>query len=215
MKCYESHPPLKLGDTEIYGGAAHAPVPSGVDIYVSLQDGSSCGKPSDPWDKVVEVRYPIHDGKVPTNLPRFKSLVTWLCTQLHAGKKIHVGCIGGHGRTGLLLAAVTAEFLGKKDAIQYVRDNYCKRAVESTAQVDFLVAHYGVSPVSASRDDYKASSFYHPPKDKAKGKKISRNFDEYIQSKAATITAAHVSTGSGVAFSEVVRPIKNSPRCIW
>ena len=71
----------------------------------------------------------------PANVTRFKKLVTWLCNQLQDGKTVHVGCIGGHGRTGTVISAIVAELLEEKDAIQWVRKHYCKKAVESKAQV--------------------------------------------------------------------------------
>ena len=42
----------------------------------------------------------------------------------------------------MFLAAVVSAF-GEKDAINYVRTHYCKRAVESDAQVEFLGRHFG------------------------------------------------------------------------
>ena len=38
--------------------------------------------------------------EAPSNVARFKKLVTWVCTQLQDGKTVHIGCIGGDGRTG-------------------------------------------------------------------------------------------------------------------
>jgi hypothetical protein len=70
---------------------------------------------------------------------------------LHDGKSIHVGCIGGHGRTGTVLTAIMAELTEKTDAIQWVRAHYCKKAVESEEQVDFLVKHYGVTTAKPTK----------------------------------------------------------------
>lgn len=159
VRCYESHPVLKLGKGRLYGGSASQPTVKDADVYVALQSGSTSGRISDPWDEqtVVEVQYSIQDMHAPTNLPRFKKLVTWVCTQLQDGKKVHVGCIGGHGRTGTLLAAIVAEMSGKKDypAIQYVRQHYCKKAVESKEQIAFLVKHYGVETAEPAKPEYK------------------------------------------------------------
>ena len=151
-RCYKSHPVLTLGTGKLHGGAALHPVKA--DIYVVLQRGDMGGLTSDPWEpaKVVEIQYAIRDMGVPENVPRFKKLVTWLCNQLQEGKTVHAGCIGGHGRTGTLFAAIVAEMLGEKDAIQYVRTHYCKKAVESKEQVEFLRKHYGVSPVAPTKD---------------------------------------------------------------
>lgn len=53
--------------------------------------------------------------------------------------KIGVMCLGGHGRTGTLLAT----FLGLlepsiDDPIAYVREHYCKKAIESYDQIDYI-----------------------------------------------------------------------------
>ena len=153
VRCYESHPVLKIGKGKLYGGSASYPVVKDADVYVALQSGSTCGRISDPWDKqsVVEVQYSIRDMEAPANTARFKKMITWLCTQLHEGKTVHVGCIGGHGRTGTVLSAIVAEALEQADAVQYVRKHYCKKAVESKAQMQFLMKHYGVSEAEPTK----------------------------------------------------------------
>jgi len=147
-RCYESHPSLKFGKGRLYGGSAAWPVRK-ADIYVSLQRGSTCGCTSDPWEpqSVVEIHFGVSDMHAPEDVARFKKMIGWLAKQITHGKKVHVGCIGGHGRTGTVLSALVAVLLKEKDAIQWVRKHYCAKAVESTAQVDFLVKHYGVSRV--------------------------------------------------------------------
>lgn len=156
-RCYESHPVLKLGKGTLYGGNARMPKVKDADIYVCLQSGDMTGKQSDPWDaqQVIEVQYAIQDMRAPENVTRFKNLITWLCTQLQEGKAVHVGCIGGHGRTGMVLSAVVAELAGKKDAIGWVRKHYCKKAVESKAQVAFLQKHYRVAAAEPAKGEVK------------------------------------------------------------
>lgn len=153
VRCYESHPVLKFGKGKLYGGSASNPKVKDADVYVALQSGSTCGRSSDPWEtqKVVEIHYTIRDMDAPVDVPRFKKLVTWLCNQLQDEKRIHVGCVGGHGRTGTVLTAIVAELLGKKDAIQYVRKHYCEKAVESKSQIAFLMKHYGVSEAAPTK----------------------------------------------------------------
>lgn len=153
VRCYESHPVVTLGKGLLYGGSARAPKVLDADVYVVLQAGDLIGRQSDPWEKTIrhEVYYHIQDMDAPTNVARFKKLVTWVCTQLQDGKRVHVGCIGGHGRTGTVLSAIVAELLGEKDAIQYVRTHYCKKAVESKVQVAFLMKHYGVASAEPTK----------------------------------------------------------------
>jgi hypothetical protein len=156
VRCYEKHPAIKIGKGKLYGGSASHPVMEDADIYVALQSGSTSGLSSDPWekDKVVEIHYSITDMHAPKDVDRFKKLVTWLCTQLQNGQTVHVGCIGGHGRSGLLISSIVAEALEKKDAIQWVRKHYCKKAVESKAQIQFLMKHYGVTEADPTKESY-------------------------------------------------------------
>lgn len=51
------------------------------------------------------------------------------------GQRVEVGCIGGHGRTGLMLAVMaTLTQPDIEDAVTYVQTNYCSHAVESEVQ---------------------------------------------------------------------------------
>jgi hypothetical protein len=52
-----------------------------------------------------------------------------------AGKFVEIGCIGGHGRTGTVLAAMaTVCGVAPDQAVKWVKDNYCKEAVETEQQ---------------------------------------------------------------------------------
>jgi len=153
-RCYESHPVLKFGKGTLIGGSASYPKYR-ADVYVSLQSGSTSGRQSDPWEadqKVREVFFAISDMAAPKDAERFKKLIDYVCNQLHEGKTVHVGCIGGHGRTGVVLSAVVAQLKKEKNAIQWVRKHYCEKAVESREQVKFLMDHYGVSKVEGHKE---------------------------------------------------------------
>jgi hypothetical protein len=158
-RCYETHPPLKLGKGTLYGGNSSHPVKK-AQIYVSLQQGSTCSRASDPWEPqaVVEIHYPMRDMHAPEDVPRFLKMIEWLCEQLDAGKRVHVGCFGGHGRTGVILAAIVAQMLEEKDAIQYVREHYCVKAVESAEQVAFLRKYYKVAKAAPAKTWASADS---------------------------------------------------------
>lgn len=66
-----------------------------------------------------------------------KQLVDIAVKAFHEGKLVEIGCYGGHGRTGTLLACIIArlEGLSAKEAIEAVRTRYCKRAVETRLQI--------------------------------------------------------------------------------
>lgn len=53
------------------------------------------------------------------------------------GGRVEIGCVGGHGRTGLMLAIIVVLTQNKRNAkraIAYVHKNYCKEAIESKTQ---------------------------------------------------------------------------------
>lgn len=53
------------------------------------------------------------------------------------GKRVEIGCVGGHGRTGLMLAIMSLLSMREPDAdkvIDDVRDFYCIEAIESREQ---------------------------------------------------------------------------------
>lgn len=53
------------------------------------------------------------------------------------GGRVEIGCVGGHGRTGMFLAILTALTMSEPDgkkAVAFVRNTYCDNAVESPEQ---------------------------------------------------------------------------------
>jgi hypothetical protein len=77
-------------------------------------------------------------GAVEVN--ELSGLVEWITKQLEEGKTVDVGCLGGHGRTGAILAAtvVRLEGLSGADAVAAVRQRYCEEAVEGDKEVHML-----------------------------------------------------------------------------
>ena len=160
-KCAHSHPALKFKvegkEYKIYGGACASPIVKDADVYIGLDRFEMGGSNQWPWEKskikkAIEFAFHITDMAAPSNATDFKNMIDWVCNQLHEGKKVHVGCMGGHGRTGTVLVAVYAQMTGDKDAIQYVRQHYCTKAVESKEQVNFLMKHYGISKAAGAKE---------------------------------------------------------------
>jgi hypothetical protein len=70
-------------------------------------------------------------------------VLKYIHNALENGEDIEVACMGGHGRTGTLAAAVCMMYnMGVKEAINHVREEYCKEAIESCEQVDMLFDLY-------------------------------------------------------------------------
>jgi hypothetical protein len=154
--CYNSHKPLVLGATglQIHGGSCSSPVIKDADIYIGFDGGMSFTRRHWPWVDGTEILFRIPDGRAPADPAAFRQLVDWTAEQLHAGKTVHCGCIGGHGRTGTFLAALVSVVVGEDDAITYVRENYCKKAVETLEQIEFLHKHYGIAQAGARKQSW-------------------------------------------------------------
>lgn len=155
--CTTQHPALKLGGGTLIGGSCS--MPRKADIYIGLDRYSMKMEGHYPWNDApaTAILFPIPDMSVPHAPESFVKMIGWLVERLAEGKVIHVGCIGGHGRTGLVVAALVSRILGEKDAITYARKHYCVRAVESSSQVAFLVQHFGVKAVGGTKG-YSSSS---------------------------------------------------------
>lgn len=157
--CYETHPALVLPNTDlqIFGGSCLTPFVKDADVYIGFDGGMRLGSRSFPWEPGHEFLFKISDMQAPSSAADFKKLVDWALEQLRDGRKVHAGCIGGHGRTGTFFAALVAA-CGEPDAIAYVRKNYCHKAVESSSQIDFLVKHFGVKKAAGSKSHHGGKS---------------------------------------------------------
>jgi hypothetical protein len=162
-KCAFDHKPLRLGTKQMFGGACARPVYEGCDVYVGLDSGHrpNVSYPWEPKSDVIDFTFKITDGRAPQgqHVPEFHKLIDWLCERIKAGDAVHVGCIGGHGRTGMVLAAIVSK-LGVSDTpIAYVRQQYCKDAVETEEQIKFLAKHYNCEAnAEPSRGVYQSSA---------------------------------------------------------
>ena len=172
QRCYHTHPALVFVippeskynaslepiECRIYGGSCIDPAVKDADIYIGHDYGMRKFFSDYPWEVVEgqklvqEIKFEIPDMNPPGNPVQFKKMIKWLIVQLIAGKKVHVGCIGGHGRTGMTFSALVAEATGELDAVTYVRKHYCVKAVESRSQVKFLMKHFGISAVDGAKE---------------------------------------------------------------
>lgn len=155
-RCHHSHPALKIGGGVIEGGACGDPNLKAD--YLILLDDFQRGIFLPPWEGRFQIRFPIRDGDAP-DPKKLDKLVDWIGGELAKGKKFHIGCFAGHGRTGTVLAAIVAKVHGEPDAIKWLRKNYCKKAVESHAQVDMLVKHFGVKKAAPSKAHVRRDEF--------------------------------------------------------
>jgi hypothetical protein len=163
-RCYEKHPALQLPGTDfvIYGGSCSSPAVKDADVYIGFDHSMKLTARAWPWKKGAEFLFEIQDMGVPRHPEEFQKLVKWTKKQVDAGLKVHCGCIGGHGRTGMMLSALVSLY-GEKDAISYVRQHYCPKAVESSSQVSFLKEQFGIKKVGGSKSYGGSKTKYNPP----------------------------------------------------
>lgn len=76
-------------------------------------------------------------------VPRFQNLAyEQILGAYSIAKKfnVEIGCIGGHGRTGTILACMTVidKNIDATQAIDFVRSTYCHHAIETSSQESFV-----------------------------------------------------------------------------
>ncbi len=210
-RCYTTHPPLQIGEKLIYGGSCSYPIVEDADIYIGFDMSMRQTKNKYPWNDAVtgpvEVLFYIPDMGIPSSAVEFKKMIEWVAVQLIANKKVHAGCIGGHGRTGTFLAALVAHMTGNKDAVQYVRDNYCQKAVESEKQMEFLHTEYGVNKIKPTKQAFDYGAWKDDAKDAAHQK--------WSRAPAPAPATRHKSTASKAGDVGICRPMVHSPYRVW
>lgn len=84
--------------------------------------------------------YPWPDLGVPREPARFLRALRWALRQATEGKRVEIGCAGGHGRTGTTLAAMLIlQGMSPKRAAARIRKTYCHEAIESKGQMQMLL----------------------------------------------------------------------------
>jgi len=119
--------PDKYFETEEFIGgneAARALIPAGLFVK----------HPPVPF---MHIDWPDYDA--PHNLDR-AWWTEFLCSLVKIDGDVAVFCQGGHGRTGTFLSIMAGAcgWSGDTDPVQWVRDIYCKEAVESVKQIKYI-----------------------------------------------------------------------------
>ncbi len=86
-----------------------------------------------PWWASVMLEWP--DFGVPADRETADLEIRAAFARARAGERVEVACVGGHGRTGTVLAAmaILAGVPGG-EAVRWVRETYCQRAVQEPSQ---------------------------------------------------------------------------------
>lgn len=84
-----------------------------------------------------DVDLPIEDFSVPKDIKKLNDQMENILKAIIRGEKVYIGCMGGKGRTGIILSML-AVLSGEKKPITYVRNNYNAHAVETQTQGEFI-----------------------------------------------------------------------------
>ena len=164
--CNHFHDPIKVGKYTMYASAS-TDAPTGLwtpaqrpDLFIGL---------SSTWESLLTT--------INTNVPEFTmpptvpyAILSWadqdacpdnilqfvvpkLINRIQNGQAIEVGCMGGHGRTGTLLAILLGkiEKLKPLKAITELRKRYCDSAVESMRQIEQVYVALGSTVKEANK----------------------------------------------------------------
>ena len=90
------------------------------------------------WARFGEViEWP--DGSVPKDRDAAARAIREGFEAARQGKRVEVGCIAGHGRTGTVLACMAAlAGVPGPEAVDWVREHYCEKAVEGPYQEPWI-----------------------------------------------------------------------------
>lgn len=92
---------------------------------------------TNPRDPNRWFHLPIQDFSVPSDDAQVRKALRHVFSSLLRGRNVYVGCMGGFGRTGLMMALI-AKVMAYPDPVQYVRTQYTKQAVETRAQEAYV-----------------------------------------------------------------------------
>ena len=88
---------------------------TGMSLFIPWQDYGT------PWVDWTQVRWAAQD----------------IYARALSGQRVEIGCMGGHGRTGTLLACLAQladPNMTARGSVDWVRANYCSKAVEDESQ---------------------------------------------------------------------------------
>lgn len=118
--------------------------PDGVTVYASSSNSKRAFKDNPDFGLYLDwiwkpswrsefIDWPDYD--VPNNFEDAYDAIIEMYERAKNGKKVEVGCIGGHGRTGTVLACMgVIAGLEARKSVSFVREEYCKETIETDSQ---------------------------------------------------------------------------------
>ena len=131
------------------------------------------------WQNIKEILIDVPDYGIPHYpLTFYQDLVAELQDLRVNGKlDVLICCQGGHGRTGTLLAILVYLLLHEQDPIVFVREHYCKKAIESQEQVKYIGDICGIDVSRCQPSDMIKASVATLPLPTAKNDDQSQDVD--------------------------------------
>jgi hypothetical protein len=116
-----------------------------ADLYIALNDYEN---PIDSFGKLRFTKQRVitfffADGGTPLDTNKLTTILNVVHEYIIKGKHVHIHCIGGHGRTGTIIACYIGKYTNIENPIEWVRENYCEKAIETTKQHNFIVSYTG------------------------------------------------------------------------
>ena len=155
--CEHVHTKVEIGDNHVFTiGSRSIPkdgyMPMDVSIYLDVLSwkrirgeakvldydfNAKLPRIYDEYGEIIYIHWPDY-GII--NLDRLRRLVGVVRSNWTAKRTIEIGCVGAHGRTGTLLAAllIRVEKMKAADAIKEIRKRYCDNAIETISQERLL-----------------------------------------------------------------------------
>ncbi len=99
-------------------------------------------------DAPCDLHFPIKDFGVPRPVD-FEELLITLINIADTGRVLYVGCYGGIGRTGMVVAGLARALVITDDPVRWARTNYLGHAVETDGQQE-LIRIFNVNRVRAA-----------------------------------------------------------------
>lgn len=95
----------------------------------------------DLFTEQVVIDWP--DFSIPPEEIPMVDIVQWMLDQLTAGKRLETACMGGHGRTGTMLALLLcAQGMPPGSAMARVRKHHCTKGIENAKQAEYVAEFY-------------------------------------------------------------------------
>lgn len=141
--------PLKCFNGSLYGFSGKYHSEHSHDLNIFLTDTwlpaipLVSGKIQSYGSSKPTIYYEIADRHAPRNEGGFNFLLRTTVDYLKMGKSVAVSCLGGHGRTGLVLACLwQISHPTCKDPIFAIRQQGCKKWVESEEQARYILQRF-------------------------------------------------------------------------